>query len=141
MTAAELDGMPNTGLDEAYRSERTRKSNLLLEGQLLEAQGQTDAADEKFAAAALIEEELAARCRELGLRERAWHHHRSAVGCWARAGNFYMAERLGHALLADPDLTDRLRRHVQATVDAIRAGRREVSERKLAAEAAEAMPV
>jgi hypothetical protein len=132
---------PRGGLDDAYWADVTRKSNLLLEGQLLEAQGQPDEAAEKYATAAALEEQLAAHCRERGLPKIAWHHHRSAVGCWARAGDFYTAERLGRALLADPDLTDRLRRHMQTFVETIRARRREWVERRQAAEAPAAVPV
>jgi hypothetical protein len=138
MIPPDARAIPCDGLDDAFRAEDSRKSNLLLEGRLLDAQGEFDAAAEKYAAAAGIEEHLAARCRELGLRELAWLHHRSAVGCWARAGNFYTALRLGDELLADPELTDRLRHHVQAFQDTIRARRREWAERVLAAEAAEA---
>jgi hypothetical protein len=138
MTATDGRGIPCDGLDDAFRAEQTRKSNLLLEGRLLDAQGQFDAAAEKYASAAAIEEQLAARCRELGLREKAWIHHRSAIGGWAGAGNFYTALRLGDELLADPALTERLRQHVQAVQTAIRARRREWAERVLASEAAEA---
>ena len=140
MSTAEPRGIPCAGLDDAFRAEETRKSNLLLEGQLLDAQGQFDTAAEKYATAAGIEEQLAVRCRELGLREKAWLHHRSAVGCWARAGNFYTALRLGDELLADPDLTEQLRRHVQAFVDTVRARRRECIERVPAVEAGERVP-
>jgi hypothetical protein len=127
-------------LDDAFRAEEARASNLLLEGQLLEAQGQPDTAAEKFATAAAIDERLGARSRELGLRELAWVHEVSAVGGWARAGNFYTAERLADQLLADPDLTERLRRHVEAFLAAVRARRREWSEHVGAARAATAVP-
>jgi hypothetical protein len=116
-------GIPCHGLDDAFRAEDTRKSNLLLEGQLLEAQGQPDAAIEKYAAAAAIEERLGPRARELGLTQLAWIHELSAVGCWARAGNLYTAERLGRVLLADPNLTERLQRHIQTLLDSIRSRR------------------
>jgi hypothetical protein len=131
----QVRGISCEGFDASDLADQTRKSNLLLEGRLLEAQGQFDAAAEKFATAAEIEERLTARCRELGLREERWVHAVSAVGCWARAGNFYTALRLGDELLADPDLTERLRRHVQAFQDTIRAKRREWGEKALAAEA------
>ena len=137
MSAAE--GIPCTGLDDAFRAEALRKSSLLVEGELLEAQGQFDAAAEKFATAAAIDERLGARCRELGLREQAWTRRRNAIGCWARAGNFYTAEQLSHALLAEPDLPELLRRPVQAIVDAIQAQRRKYFERR-AAEAKARVP-
>src|SRR5882724_5407027 len=125
MTNTTQQGISCVGLDDAFRAEQTRKSNLLLEGRLLDAQGQFDTATKKYATAAGIEENLAARCRELGLQEKAWIHHRSAIGCWARAGNFYTALELGDELLADPALPERLRQAVQAFQERIRARRRE----------------
>jgi hypothetical protein len=142
MKALDGRGIPCDGLDEAFRIEQTRKSNLLLEGRLLDAQGRSDAATEKFAAAAEIEEHLVARCRELGLQEKAWYHHRSAIGTWARTGNFYTAIRLGEELLADPALPERVRQSVQQFQETMRTRRREWVERTLAADAAaEAAPI
>jgi hypothetical protein len=78
------------------------------------------------------------RARELGLKQLAWIHELSAIGCWARAGNLFTAERLGRVMLADPDLTDRLRQHVQSFLETIRARRKAwASER----ESADATPV
>ena len=74
-------GIPCQGLDDAFLAEDTRKSNLLLEGQLLDGQGQPDLAAEKYATAAAIEERLAVHAREIGLPQLARVHELSAVGC------------------------------------------------------------
>jgi hypothetical protein len=108
MTEQPRRGISCAGLDEAFEAVETLKSNLL-EGQLLRARGQADAAAEQFARAAEIEERLSGICEAKGLTEKAWVHHFSAVGCWAHAGNFYRAIALGEAMLARTDLPDRLR--------------------------------
>jgi hypothetical protein len=136
MSANDPQGIPSAGLDDAFRAEEARKSNLLLEAQLLEAQGQADAATTKYATAAAIEERLGARARELGLKQLAWVHETSAVGCWARAGNFFTAEQLADQVLADTEIPDRLRRSTRSIRDAIRAQRREWADRARAAESA-----
>lgn len=138
MTATDGICIPCNGLDEAFKAEQTRKSNILLEARLLDAQSLFDASAEKYAMAARIEEQLVVRCQDLGLQEKAWHHHRSAIGCWARAGNLYTAIQLGDELLADPALPERLRDRVQSFQVTIRARRRGLAERAMAAEAAEA---
>jgi hypothetical protein len=140
MTDTDVRGISCAGLDDAFRAEQTRKSNLLLEGQLLEAQGQFDAAAENYAAAAAIEERLHARCLELGLRDKAWIHQVSAVSCWAGAGNLYTALRLGDELLANTDLPDHWRARVQPFLDQLRARRRAWSEQVAATRTATAVP-
>ncbi len=123
MNEQRVSGISRQGLDEAFEAEEARKSNLLLEAQLLRAQEQDDEAAAKFAEAAHIEERLAAQCESKGLREKSWIHQFSAAGCWAQAGNFYEALRLGDELLTDQQLPPRLRDQVQTFTQAIRRKR------------------
>lgn len=106
-------GLDRQGLDADFVADETLKSNLILEGQLLSAQQQLDAAANRFARAAALEERLSERSASLGLREKSWGHLFSAAGCWARAGNFYEAICLGEQLLGYEELTPRLRQRVQ----------------------------
>jgi len=78
------------GLDAAFEAQETHKSDLILEGQLLREQ-QGEAAAEKFAQAAEIEERLSDICEAKGLVEKSFVHRFSAASCWAQAGNFYRA--------------------------------------------------
>lgn len=104
-------------------SDAERVSNLLLEAQLLRAQGQTDAAADRFAAVAELEEQLAETASAGGDRIAGWQHRFSAVGCWVQAGNFYAAIALADELLADPQLQPDVRNQVQSYAAAIRARR------------------
>lgn len=99
--------------DPLLAAEETRKSNLLLEAQLLRAERRTDEAAVRFAQAAEIEERLGEACRTRGLRTEWWRHRFSAAGCWAQAGNFHEAITLGEELLAEADLSPRLRQRVE----------------------------
>src|SRR5262245_17116981 len=88
---SEIHGLPYPASDPAYDDAVARKSNLLLEAKLLSEQGQDDQATHRFAEAARIETDLAEYCAKRGYPESAHMHRYSAVGCWARAGNFYDA--------------------------------------------------
>ncbi|MFO0967294.1 MAG: hypothetical protein U0793_17180 [Gemmataceae bacterium] len=112
-----------TGLDDSYAADETLKSNLILEAQSLSAQRQPDAAADRFARAAEIEERLADLCAEQGLREKGWVHLFSAASCWARAGDFHTAIVLGEQLQADPDVPAGLRRRVDEFTTTIRQRR------------------
>src|SRR5271157_4792117 len=103
------NGISRDGLDAAFDADETLKSNLILEGRLLGDQQQLDAAADRFARAAAIEERLGTRCAAHGLREKSWVHLFSAASCWARAGNFHAAICLGEQLQAQADLPPRLR--------------------------------
>ena len=111
------------GLDAAFGAEEARKSNLILEAQLLTAQYQLDAAADRFAQAAEIEERLADLCAEAGLPEKSWVHRFSAASCWARAGDFHTAIGLGEQMLAHADVPPRLRQRVQDFTRALRQRR------------------
>jgi hypothetical protein len=116
-------GLDRQGLDSAFEAEETRKSNLLLEAQLLRAQRQDEAAAAKFAEAAEIEEALGQECLTKGLLDKAWLHRFSAASSWAQAGDFYHALALCQELLARVDLPAPWRQQVQDYADKIRLRR------------------
>jgi hypothetical protein len=116
-------GIDRHGLDASFEADEALKSNLIVEAQLLSAQQQPDAAADRFARAAEIEERLNSRCADQGLREKSWVHLFSAASCWARAGDFHTAIGLGEQLQAEPDLPPRLRQRVQEFTDTIRKRR------------------
>jgi hypothetical protein len=116
-------GISRKGLDAAFEAEEAHKSDLILEARLLRERQQDEAAAEKFAQAAKIEERLSDICDAKGLLEKSHVHRFSAASCWAQAGNFYRAITLCDDLLGRPDLPDRLRRRVQNYADTLRARR------------------
>ncbi len=118
-------GIPRRGIDAAFEADEARKSRLILEGHALREQKQHELAAAKFAEAATIEEQLAARCEELALSEKSLIHRFSAVSCWAQAGNFYAAIALGDELLARTDLPVRLREQAVKYVNTLRNRRSE----------------
>ena len=117
-------GLSREGLDAAFEADEARRSNLLLEAQLLRAQRQDEAAAEKFAAAA-IEEALSERYSAQGLLEKSWLHRFSAASSWAQAGNFYKAIALCQALLARADLPEPLRRPIREYAEKLQVRRSE----------------
>lgn len=116
-------GIDRHGLDASFDADEALKSNLIMEAQLLTAQQQPDAAADRFAQAAEIEERLSARCANQGLREKSWVHFFSAASCWARAGDFHTAIRLGEQLQAEAGLPPRLRQRIHEFTDTIRKRR------------------
>src|SRR5262249_33987034 len=84
-----------------------------------------DAAADRFAQAAAIEERLSARCAAEGLADKSWVHLFSAASCWARAGDFHTAISLGEQLLAQPGLPPRLRQRALEVTQALRQRRRQ----------------
>ncbi len=116
-------GVDRHGLDASFDADEALKSNLIVEAQLLSTQQQPDAAADRFAQAAEIEERLSSRCAGLGLREKSWVHLFSAASCWARAGDFHTAIGLGEQLQAEAGLPPRLRQRVQEFTDTIRQRR------------------
>jgi hypothetical protein len=115
--------MDRHGLDDAFAAAEIRKSNLILEGQMLEAQQRMDEAARWFAEAAVQEELLAEKCATRGLTAKAALHRYSAASCWARAGNFYQAILLCDDLLHRPDLGEPLRQRIQEYAQALRSRR------------------
>jgi hypothetical protein len=116
-------GIDRHGLDASFEADEALKSNLIVEAQLLSSRQQPDAAADRFAQAAEIEERLSARCAEQGLREKSWLHLFSAASCWARAGDFHTAIGLGDQLQAQEGLPPRLRERIQEFTDTIRKRR------------------
>lgn len=116
-------GINRQGLDAAFDADEARKSNLILEARLLRDQQQAEAAADKFAEAAEIEERLSDVCESRGLLEKSFVHRFSAASCWAQAGNFYRAIELCDELLGRTDLHGRLRQRVQDYAHALRARR------------------
>jgi hypothetical protein len=116
-------GINRGNMDPGFQAEEARKSNLLLEAQLLRAQRQDEAAAEKFAEAARIEERLSEQCFAKGLLEKSWLHQFSAASSWAQAGNFFLAIVLCQQLLARFDLPDSLRQSIRKYADKLQARR------------------
>jgi hypothetical protein len=104
-------------------ADETLKSNLIVEARLLNAQQQAAAAADRFAQAAEIEERLSEACAAQGLKEKSWIHLFSAASCWAQAGNFHEAICLGSRLLAQADLSPRLRQRVEEFTGSLRQRR------------------
>jgi hypothetical protein len=123
MNQHSLKGIDRHGLDANFEAEETLKSNLILEGQLLAAQMQPDAAADRFAQAAEIDERLSDICLGKGLREKSWVHLFSAASCWAQAGNFHEAICLGDQLLAQAELPSRLRQRAAEFTGVLRQRR------------------
>lgn len=122
------NGIDRRGLDEAFLAAEAEKSNLILEAQLLAAQQQPDAAAERFARAAKIEEDLSEHCGVLGLRVKGLVHAFSAASCWARAGDFHTAIVAAEQLLAEQDISPRLRARLQEFAACIRERRSQWAE-------------
>lgn len=125
-----LPDVPDTNgpmVDPDFAAEEARKSNLLLEAQLLRAERRTDDAAVRFAQAAEIEERLSQACRTKGLRTESWRHRFSAVGCLAQAGNFHEAIMLGDELLAEANLSQRMRQRVEEYTATLRRRREQWS--------------
>lgn len=101
------------GLTPAFVKEETRKSNLILEANLLKAQGRHQEAADRFAEAAQIEERLSEMLVEKGLMDKYFVHWFSAASCWAQAGNIYQAIVMCEELLARSDLPEGLRQRIQ----------------------------
>jgi len=119
----QTQAISRAGLDAAFEADEARKSNLILEAQLLREQMRADQAARKFAEAAQIEESLGQRSAAQGLVEKSFLHRFSALSLWAQAGAFYQAIALGDELLASPTLPERLRQKIQTYTDTLRVRR------------------
>lgn len=116
MTTQRKQGIRRSKLDAVFATEETRKSNLILEANLLKAQGQHQDAADRFAEAAQIEERLSKLLLQKGLLNKYLVHRFSALSCWAQAGNVYQAIAMGEDLLRRTDLPENLRQDVEAYV-------------------------
>lgn len=123
MNQQQKQAINRAGLDAAFEADEARKSNLILEAQLLREQARADEAARKFAEAAQIEESLSQRSAAQGLTEKSFLHRFSALSLWAQAGAFYQAITLGDELLASPALPERLRQRIQTYTNTLRTRR------------------
>ena len=119
----QAQGINRNGLDAALAKEEARKSNLILEANLLKAQECYQDAADRFAEAAQIEEQLGDTLLQKGWLDKYFVHRFSALSCWAQAGDVYRAIVLGEELLARPDLPAPLRRRIGEYVRLLRARR------------------
>lgn len=92
-------------LSPEFQEQERQKSNLILEANLLKAQGNYVLASELFAEAAHIEEMLAADLWVQADSEKAFAHAFSALSCWAQAGDLHRAHMAGLALLGRSEIT------------------------------------
>ncbi|MBC8446559.1 MAG: radical SAM protein, partial [Chloroflexi bacterium] len=116
-------GISRRGLDAVLAKEEARKSNLILEANLLKAQERYQDAADRFAEAAKIEERLSKTLLRKGLLDKYFVHHFSALSCWAQAGDVYHAIVLGEELLARADLHTPLRQRIEEYVRQLRTRR------------------
>jgi len=116
-------GISRRGLDAVLAKEEGRKSNLILEANLLKAQERYQDAADRFAEAAQIEERLSGVLLQEGLLDKYFVHRFSALSCWAQAGDVYHAIVLGDELLARADLPDPLRARIEEYVQLLQARR------------------
>jgi tetratricopeptide (TPR) repeat protein len=123
MKAQRKQGVSRKGLDVTLAEEEAHKSNLILEANLLKAQGRYQDAADRFAEAAQIEERLSEMLLQKGLLDKYFVHRFSALSCWAQAGNIYYAIVMGEELLARADLPERLRQRIQEHVQLLRVRR------------------
>lgn len=117
MTNQPGNGINRSNLSSEFLSQERQKSSLILEANLLKEQGLFESASKKFAAAAIVEEELTNQLLALKRYEKAFVHQFSAISCWAQAGNLHRALTLGDALLADPQLPERQREQISRYMD------------------------
>jgi len=110
-------------LDTVLAKEEARKSNLILEANLLKAQERYHDAADRFAEAAQIEERLSGVLLQKGLLDKYFVHCFSALSCWAQAGDVYHAIVLGEELLARADLPNPLRRRIEEYLQQLRTRR------------------
>ena len=116
-------GVNRQGVDATFETNEARKSQLMLQAQMSQAQQKPEDAADKFAEAAVIEERLRDLCVAQGLTEKALVHGFSAASCWAQAGNFHHAIVLCHELLAQAALSARLRQRIYGYVKTLCARR------------------
>jgi tetratricopeptide (TPR) repeat protein len=121
MSATGNGAISRSGLSEAYRQRERQKSDLILEANLLKQQGLYPQAPNQFAAAADLEEELAADLTTSGHVDKAFIHHFSAISCWTQAGDLHRALQLGEDLLAQETLSPAQRQQVAAYLETLQS--------------------
>lgn len=123
MSSPAAHGVNRQGVDGTFEANEARKSQLMLQAQMLQAQQEPEEAADKLAEAAAIEEHLRDLCIARGLTEKAFVHGFSAASCWAQAGDFHHAIVLCHELLAYTALPARLRQRIYRYVKTLCARR------------------
>ncbi|MDA0241840.1 MAG: hypothetical protein OT477_00350 [Chloroflexi bacterium] len=101
-------------LSPEFEEQERHKSNLIVEANLLKAQGNYVLASERFAEAADIEDTLATHLWVLDNSEKAFAHAFSALSCWAQAGDLHRAHMAGLALLGRAGITAANKQKLQA---------------------------
>jgi hypothetical protein len=114
-------GIDRSGLPDSFLVDEQRKSNLILEANLLKAREEYEAAAEKFAAAAEIEERLVQQLLHLNRREKGFVHLFSAVSCWAQAGDLHRALRLGADLVSFEGISPARQQSAQEYIGVLRS--------------------
>ncbi|RIK40906.1 MAG: hypothetical protein DCC55_13585 [Chloroflexi bacterium] len=112
MAGDNATGVDRANLTESMLDLEEHKSNLILEANLLQLQGEYEAAADKFAESAAIEEQLATQLLDLGKLEKAYFHHFSALSCWVQAGDLHRALVLGQQLLQAEQLSTNQRTQI-----------------------------
>lgn len=113
-------GIDRSNLSDAFRAAELQKSNLILEANLLQHQGEYEAAADKFTLSAEIEEQLANQLLTLGKQDKAFIHQFSALSYWGQAGDLHRALRFGYQLLQLNGLSTIQRKQVADYLDTLR---------------------
>lgn len=110
-----------SALSESFRQTERKKSNLLLEANILHLQGAYEAASDQFAIVAALESDLASQLAEAKNFDKAFVHLFSAVSCWAKAGDLHRALAMGEELLRAENLSPSQRQQVTVYLDSLRS--------------------
>lgn len=116
----QLSAIDRSGLPETFVTNERQKSNLLLEANFLQQLGEFEAAADKFALAAPLEEALAEQLLALGKIDKAFIHQFSAVSCWVQAGDLHRALVLGQQLQQSAHLSTAQQAHVTNYLNLLR---------------------
>ncbi len=112
-------GLDRSDLSESFLASERHKSTLILEANLLQYQGQFEAASDKFAEVAVIEESLAEQLLLMNKPNKAFVHHFSALSCWVQAGELHHARLLGQQLLEAHNLSETQRTQIVQYLDTL----------------------
>lgn len=109
-----------SGVSELQRVLERKKSNFILEANLLQLQGEYPEAASRFADAASIEEQLASQLFSMNKLQKAIIHQVSALSCWVQAGNLHNALILGKELLQSGNLSNEQHTRIDSYLDTLR---------------------
>ncbi len=113
-------GMDRSDLPESFLALERQKSALILEANLLQQQGQFEAAADQFAISADMEEQLARQLVRLGKLQKSSIHLFSALSCRAQAGDLHHALVLGEQLLQSGSLSSEQRNQISTYLETLR---------------------